>query len=134
MKTTHTPINLLEVYVNYFIGMYNNLSLKNLRSLSRAMLHSIHVIFPPPAVTGHSRFYQMAVKKLKDGDRVWAFKKEVLGWNFNGLKGTIQLPNKKCEKIYTLIRKVLRNNKVSLNSFQKLAGKLQHASLGIMGG
>ena len=59
------------------------------------MLHGIHAIFPPPAVTGHNRFEPVAIKKLKDRYGVWAFKKEVLGWNFDGVKDTIQLPNKK---------------------------------------
>ena len=38
LKTPHAPINLLDIYVDDFIRMYNNLSLSNLRSLSQSML------------------------------------------------------------------------------------------------
>ena len=43
----------MEVYVDDFIGITNNLSQENLEKWSRAMLHGIHSIFPPPEITGH---------------------------------------------------------------------------------
>ena len=49
----------------------------------------------------------------------------------DGIQYTIQLPPKKCRDICTLMSKILKNLRVALNQFQKLAGKLQHASLGI---
>ena len=50
------------------------------------------------------------------------------------LNGIIQLPVKKCKYICVLIGKLLKKRRVTLNEFQKLAGKLQHASMGIHGG
>ena len=132
-QSTPTLINLIEVYVDKFIAMSNDLSFENLQRFSRAMLHGIHAVFPPPAITGHNGYNPIAVTKLKDGDCIWTFKKEVLGWDFDGLNGTIQLPTKKCDKIFTMLRTILQQIKVPLNTFQKLAGKLQHASLGMPG-
>ena len=53
-------ITVLEVYVDDFIAMINNVEPDHLRQLSRAMLHRIHAIFLPPEVTGHTGYYPIA--------------------------------------------------------------------------
>ena len=127
-------ITVLEVYVDDFIAMSNNVESAHLWQLSRAMLHGIHAIFPPPEVTGHTGYDPIAYKKMVDGDGIWDVYKEILGWDFNGVDYTIQLLEKKCADICTLMRKLLKKKRVALNQFQKLAGKLQHASLAIPSG
>ena len=57
-----------------------------------------------------------------------------MGWDFDGIQYTIELPPKKFRDICTLMRKFPKKLRVALNQFQKLAGKLQHASLGIPSG
>ena len=52
------------------------------------------------------------------------------GWS----KGHNAITYKKCTDICTIMRKLLKKHRVTLNKFQKLAGKLQHASMGISGG
>ena len=98
-KNLQGLIDLLEVYVDDFIAMSNNIEQAHLRQLSREMLHGIHAIFPPPEVTGHKGFDPIAYKKLVDGDGIWDFYKEILGWDFDGIEYTIQLPGKKCAAI-----------------------------------
>ena len=66
------------------------------------------------------------------GAGIWDIYKEILGWDFNGVDYTIQLPEKKCAEFCTLMRKFKKKKRVALNQFQKLAGKLQHASLAIL--
>ena len=39
---------LIEVYVDDYIACIDNLSKDHIRTVSRAMLHGIHTIFPPP--------------------------------------------------------------------------------------
>ena len=56
---------LLEVYADDFISMSNNTSHAHLLQIFCAMLHAIHAIFPPPAVTGHNRFKPVAISKLE---------------------------------------------------------------------
>ena len=57
-------VNLLEVYVNDFIVMSKNTSHAHLIQISREILHGIHAIFPPPAVTGHNGFNPVDLYKL----------------------------------------------------------------------
>ena len=125
---------LFESYVDDFIAATNDGSKQHLIKLSRAMLHAIHSIFPPPEVTGHNGHDSIAYKKLVAGDGIWDTRKEILGWEFDGEEYTIQLPIKKCVDICALIKKCLKLPKVPLKLFRKLAGKLQHASLAIPSG
>jgi hypothetical protein len=137
-NTSFLPISngktSFEVFVDDFIGTTNNIATEHLQQVSRAMLHGIHSIFPPPSITGHSGEDPISEQKIHKGEGIWAFEKEVLGWIFNGQKFTIRLPSKKCQEIITFIRKILKIKRPSLNKYQKLAGKLQHASFGIPGG
>ena len=41
-------VNLLDVYLEDFIALSNDIQHTHLMSLLRAMLHGIHAIFPPP--------------------------------------------------------------------------------------
>ena len=127
------PINL-EVFVDDFIGMAQTSDHRQLRHFSRALLHGIHEVFPPPSVTKHNGFDPVSEGKLEKGEGTWDTLKECLGWDIDGRAGTIQLPGKKCTKLRALLKKLMRKKRVSLNKFQQLAGKLQHASYGIPGG
>ena len=70
VDTYNTPdeeVTLLEVYVDDFIDMRNELRRQHLLHSYRAMLHVIHAIFPPPALTGHHGFDPIAEAKLCKG-------------------------------------------------------------------
>jgi hypothetical protein len=129
----HTT-TLIEVFVDDFIGVTNNTSIENLTSISRAMLHGIHSVFPPNEITQHPGGDSIAENKIDKGEGKWETCKEVLGWNFDGDKYTIQLPPDKCDNIIKLIKTSLKQRVLPLKKFQKIAGKLQHASLGVPGG
>ena len=57
-----------------------------------------------------------------------------MGWEFDGVDYTIQLPAKKCVDICALIKKCLKTPRVPLKLFQKLAGKLQQSLLALLSG
>ena len=85
-------VNITEVFVNDFISATNNTDPDHLRHFSRAMLlHGIHSIFPPPEVSGHQGEDPISQKKLKQGNSLREFTKEILGWLIDGAEFTIQL-------------------------------------------
>ena len=129
-----SPTTLFESYVDDFITATNDGRHPHLQKLSRAMLHGIHAIFPPPETTGHSGHDSIAHKKLVAGDGVWNTRKEILGWEIDGANYTIQLPAKKSSDICALTKKCLKQREVPIGLFRKLAGKLQHASFAIPNG
>ena len=123
-----------EVFVDDFIGYTNNGSIDHLKKVSRSMIHGIHSIFPPPEISKHNGEDPISESKIAKGEGIWSTEKEVLGWIFNGDDYTIRLPKKKIKDIILQIRKILQKKRPSLNRYQRLAGKLQHASYGLPGG
>ncbi|KAL7546138.1 hypothetical protein ACHAWF_014914 [Thalassiosira exigua] len=79
-----------------------------LRHCSRAILHGIHSVFPPPAITGHAGEDPVSLKKLLAGEGLWEVRKEVLGWMMDGATRCIELTEKKQEAILHELRIVLR--------------------------
>ena len=127
-------MDLIEVFVDDFIGCTDNLTRSHLVKFTRAMMHGMHSIFQPPSVTGHTGGDPISEKKLKQLEGLWEHIKEILGWILNGANYTICLPEKKVAKIQTTLKQIAKKKKVPLNDYQKIAGTLHHASMGIPGG
>jgi len=127
--------HLFEVFIDDYIGLLQSSDTQALRHHSRALLHAIHQIFPPPAATGATSEDPISHKKLVlDGEGIWDTTKEILGWMFDGLHRTMQLPAKKVLAIRETIKNSLRNHHIEFKAFESLIGKCQHACLGIPGG
>ena len=134
LQDLQNTITLLEVFVDDFIGCTDDLSRKHLLQLSRAMLHGIHSVFPPPNISNHSGGDPISEKKLKNLEGLWSHTKEILGWIIDGANYTITLPPQKVAKIVKTIKKLSKCKAIKLNDFQKIAGSLHHAATGIPGG
>jgi len=129
-------LKLLEVYVDDFIGMIQGPAKPDLIRFTRAVLHGIHKIFPPPTdnTMMDDNDEPIALKKLQQGDGLWATSKEILGWMFDGLTRCIALPATKVTKLRHELRSVSRRRRIRVKNLQQLQGKLIHASLGIPNG
>lgn len=125
--------HLFEIFVDDYIALVQSQDPEVLRHHSRAMLHAIHQIFPK-AQPGNEANDPVSQKKLLEGEGVWAVRKEILGWIFDGLQRTIELPATKVAKIQTTIRSILRAKHCTLSELESITGKLQHAALGVPGG
>ena len=126
--------NLMEVFVNDFIAVTNDRSQEHLFKFSNAILYGIHLVFPPPEVSGHQGEDPILQKKMHQGDGSWDTIKEILGWIVDGANFTIQLPPSKCEKITMQIKSIRKMKVCPLQKYQELSSKLQHASFAIPGG
>ena len=116
-KAAATWTNLLKVFVDDFVGATNCTSAEHLSHLSRAMLHGIHSIFPPPEISGHNGEDPISQKKMKAGDGTWDTTKEILCWILNGLDYTIQLPPEKCTNIAKEIKKICKMKACPINKY-----------------
>ena len=132
--TPTATTTLIEVFMDDFIAATNSVDTDHLRHTARAMLHAIHSVFQPPDVTGHPGGDTVPIKKILKGEGKWEHLKEVLGWMIDGVNYTIYLPKKKMDTIVKELSKIQRLKSIPLNRFQKIAGKLQHASYAMPGG
>lgn len=131
-RSRPVPWANIEVFVDDFILMSQET--RHMRQLSRAALHGLHSVFPPPSVTNHVGGKDpVSIKKLRRGDADWTIRKEVLGWLLDGMSRCISLPQDKYRAIRAELKALTRKNvsKVSLKRFQKIVGKLRFASLGL---
>jgi hypothetical protein len=122
------------VYIDDFIQLAQTTDRNQLTHLSRAMLHAIHSVFPPPGITGHSGEDPISIKKLTQGDGLWDVRKEILGWIFDGARRCIELPAAKIEQITAEIHRTTRRTAIPRKQFEKLRGRLRHACIGIPAG
>ena len=77
----------------------------------------------------------MPVKKLLKGEGVWAVRKEMLGWIIDGATMCIELSDKKQDAILEDLKQALKKKQgLRFKKFEKLVGKLRHASIGIPAG
>jgi hypothetical protein len=74
--------------------------------------------------------HQVSEKKLiKDG--IWDRRKEILGWLFDGMARTIELPQRKCNALLLKLKAFRRLPKLEVKRFQKLHGRLRFATIAI---
>ena len=73
------------------------------------------------------------MKKLLEGEGVWDTRKEILGWVFDGVTRCIELPGAKVEHIADTVREALRRKGIKWKEYEKLLGKIRHASIGVPG-
>ena len=137
-SSTHAPAHgtdLIELFMDDYIGVTNNLDHDHLCFFSRCMLHGIHSVFPPSEVTTHGGDDSVAESKLKKGEGLWESKKEILGWVFDGNEYTIQLPKAKCDKILQRLKNIQKfRSKIPRKVLEEVDGSLQHAAFGLPGG
>ena len=95
--------HMLEVYLDDFFTMVQTDDLEDLHHVTRALLHAIYEVFPPPDVTGHKGGGSISISKLLEGKGVWDTREDILGWIFDGVTRCIELPEKKIGNICILI-------------------------------
>ncbi len=128
---TKSPTKCLQVYVdNFCYAATQSEDGSYIPTIRRAAIHGIQSLSPPPAITGHTEGkHPISEKKLKQGDGDFGTTKDMIGFRFNGIKWTVQLPPKKAKAYIKETHNILRRKAVSIKKFQTLVGKLRHASM-----
>ena len=125
------PSRCLQVYVDDFcLAATQSKDERHIPTISRAGIHSIHSVFPPPEVTGHENGKPpLSPKKLDKGDGQWRVKKEKLGFEWNGRRRTVRLPKEKAKKYVCETKTMLHKKRAPIKKFQTAVGRLRHAAV-----
>ena len=107
-----------------------------LNAFRHKLLHLNNRVFIPNDVADDSciRLEPISLKKLAKGDACWATWKIMLGWLIDTLKGTIELPPHRHDRLSHIIATTLASWRVSTKAWHKLLGELRSMVLGIPGG
>ena len=124
---------MLEVHVDNFCTLAHSRNADKLCHFSRALLHSIHEVFPPLDISSLGRDDSISIKKLKSGKDVWETHKELLSWVFDGSTWCIEFSQGKIEAIGELLDQAVRARSVQRRDYEKLLGKVRHALTGVPG-
>jgi hypothetical protein len=121
---------VIKVYVDdYILGVIEDINRTLVRRVARAALYGIHSIFPPPHITGHTGGKDsISEKKLAKEDARFLGDKIILGFLFNGLNRTVQLPSDKAEAMFVEIQRLLKKNRVPLKRFMTIVGRIMNAT------
>jgi hypothetical protein len=133
LPPTPTPPSLKEVYMDDFIALCQARHITHLQHHSRAMLHAIHDLFPPPAVTGSTMEDPISISKLTS-EGPWSTTKEVLGWVLNGQHRTVSITQAKGDSLTAQLNSMLHHKRVNLKQLVKLQGKLNWLSNALVTG
>ena len=118
------------VYVDdYILAAIKNPEGSALKRTGRAVLHTIHGLFPPPDRSGHVDGKDpISIKKLESGDARWAQSKELLGFVFDGQSRTVHLTQRKALGITEAITRLLKKSRAPVPKFQSVVGKMRHVA------
>jgi hypothetical protein len=128
---TERKWQMLAVYLDdYILAAVEDPTGTLLQRTGRAVLHTIHGLFPPPERSGHlSGKDPISMKKLEAGDARWAHTKEIHGFVFNVEDHTVHLTQRrKVAGIADNTTKIQKKNCVTLPKFQSVVGKMRHAT------
>ena len=93
---------------------------EQLLHLSRALLHGIHSVFPPPKVSGHNGQDPISKENLDSGEYQWEVRKEVLGWMVDGATRCIELARDKQSAIDAELHKIVRIKRGDIQTNRKI--------------
>ena len=129
------PLNLVDVYMDDFLQLSQ--SPKAVRDAARCTLFEcIDAVLRPLEPTDNPhRKEPNSVKKLMKGDAAWATRKVILGWIFDTVHRTIELPTHRRERFAELLASLPQHQRrTSRKKWQQLLGEFRSMILALAGG
>ena len=122
-----------DVYVDDFI--LASQTKRHQQRVMRSALHSIDKVFRPLSSSDRPcRKDPVSVKKLQHGDACWATQKTILGWDFDTVAGTLQLPPHRLARLYDLLDAFPPTRKrAPISAWHQLLGELRSMSAALPG-
>ena len=101
--------------------------------IRRLLLQSFDEVFRELETGEESRQEPVSVKKLLKGDAAWAVVKILLGWLVDSVRGTIELPPHREERLVQLVSTFLDRKRTSIKKWRQLIGELRSMTVALPG-
>jgi hypothetical protein len=93
------------------------------------------VLHPLSPTDNPNRKEPNSTKKLAQGDAAWATRKVILGWLFDTVRRTIELPRHRADRLHSILASFPRHQRrTSCQKWQRLVGELRSMVIAIPGG
>ena len=133
LRPYQKPTRFTDIFIDdYLLGVQGG-STARLQHLRR-LLHSIDEVFRPVDELDSSiRNHVPSVKKLLKGDAYLDTVKIVLGWLLDTLKGTIELPPHRKQRLREIFDYLRNRTRVGTKTWQKFLGEFRSMAIGVPG-
>eukprot|EP00956_Cyclotella_meneghiniana_P042622 scaffold248725_cov109-Cyclotella_meneghiniana.AAC.1 len=126
----------LDVYVDDYLAMAIATSQEQIEHVANAVMTGVHDVFP---ADNNDENDPLSLKKLKKGEGEMSLFKEMLGFDFDGDKKTMQLESKKREFLLAVLHKWIRTASsktagIEFAEFESVISKIRHGFMCIPGG
>ena len=126
------PLAYIDVFVDDFLGVAQGDQSRRTR-IRRLLLQSFDEVFRPLEDDEGHRQEPVSVKKLLKGDAAWAVVKILLGWVVDSVRGTIELPPHREERLKELVGTFLGRKRTSVKKWRQLIGELRSMTIALPG-
>jgi hypothetical protein len=132
--STTPPLAYTDVYVDDFCVLAQG-SAARLNRVRRTLFHSIDdVLRPNDASDDPSRLEPISVKKLTKGDGCWSTVATLLGWQFDTIRRTLELPPHRHDRLLEILTSVRNRRRVAVRTWQCFLGELRSMAIALPGG
>jgi hypothetical protein len=128
------PLSYTDVYMDDFIGAVQGGPQRQQRA-RRIIFDTIDSVFRPLSPTdGKNRQEPISIKKLQKGDARWSTRKTVLGWTLDTVRETIELPQRRLDRLQTILDSLPRSKtRIAASRWHQVLGELRSMTLAVPG-
>ena len=130
------PLDFVDVYIDDFMALAQTKPVAT--ALRRRLLYNINDVFRANSLVSDGsepvRREPISEKKLAQGDAAWKTTATILGWNIDTIRGTVQLPPHRLERLHTLLLGFLATATSTVSDWHKFLGELRSMVLAVPGG
>ena len=127
------PLASVDPYVDDFCNLVQGDSQRKWAVLRTLFHYFDDVIRPNDSLDSAARKAPISIKKLLAGDATWATTKVLLGWVIDTLRGTLELPPHRQDRLSEILASVRGKRRVSVRKWHKLLGELRSMTVAIAG-
>ena len=128
-EPSNVPLDSAARHVDVFVDDFIRL----VQGSRRHILHAIDMVLDQPLPGETLRNEAASLKKLLQGDGYWDTRKFILGWIIDTLRGTLELPAHRVQRLHDIFASLRGKQRMSMRKWQKVLGELRIMSIGVPG-
>ena len=118
------PLAHVNVFIDDFIGLAQG-SKRRCQNVWQCILHAVDRVFSEQTPNTLQQKEAVSERKLAKGDGGWSRWKEVLRWNLDTERGTLELTAHRKDRIRDIFQSLRGQNRIGVKAWQRVLGELR---------